>query len=248
MMGSTALTTNLVTDLTSVRRQLLAGKLTGARHESQILSDEGASDDAFIVAKSVVSFFEGDKDGAAKLLRRVQSIERSHSSELEQLYGQLLVEGAICKALMRDTHADLVEEALKTARSLLTKNGQEEQAMAATYIEILDHVATSRTAQALSLHRKMAATWGNSTDPVIQSWKQVFDMAIFRLLCEHTRLADRLFTATRGRPEKRRELRRYEAEIMCINVFDDILRSDALKRDKLVAVRIFIFGRVGVWS
>jgi hypothetical protein len=248
MMGSTALTTDLVTDLTTIRRQLLAGKLTGARHELQILSDEGANDDTFIVAKSVVSFFEGDKDGAAKLLRRVQGIERSHSSELEQLYGQLLVEGSICKALMRDTHADLVEEALKTAKHLLMKDSQDERAAVTTYIDILDHVATSRTAQALSLYRKMATTWGDSTDPVVQSWKQVFDMAIFRLLCEHTRLADRLFTATRGRPEKRRELRRYEAEIMCINVFDDILRSDAPKRNKLVAVRIFIFGRVGVWS
>lgn len=248
MMGSTVLTTNFATNLTKIRQHFLAGELAGARHESQIQSDEGADDDAFYLARSVISFFEGDKDGAAKLLQRVQGIERNHSSEREQLHGQLLVEGAICKVLMRDTHADLVEEALKIARSLLTKNGQEVQAAAATYIEILDHVATGRTVKALPLHHSMVKVWGGSADPVVQSWKQVFDMAIFRSLCERTRLADRLFTATRGRPEKRRELRRYEAEIMCINVFDDILRSDAPKRNKLVAVRIFIFGRVGVWS
>jgi hypothetical protein len=248
MMGSTVLTTNFATDLTKIRRHFLAGKLPGARHESQIQYDEGADDDAFYLARSVISFFEGDKDGAAKLLQRVQGIERNHSSELEQLHGQLLVEGAICKVLMRDTHADLVEEALKIARSLLTKNGQEKQAAAATYIEILDNVATGRATKALTLHHNMVEAWGDSIDPVIQSWKQVFDMAILRSLCEHTRLADRLFTATRGRPEKRRELRRYEAVITCINVFDDILRSDTSKHDKLVAIRIFIFGRVGVWS
>ena len=243
-MGNVTLKdSDTTTDIVVVRRPLRAGKLAVARHELCILSDEGADDNAFLLAKSVVQFFEGDENGALKLLQKVK-----WSPELEQLYGQLLVEGAICKLLMRDTRAELVDEALAKAKDLLTKHGKHEQAAAVIYIDILDHVAIRRTVKALSIHHNMAEAWGDSIDPVVQSWKQVFDMAIFRSLCEHTRLADRLFTATRGRPEKRRELRRYEAVITCINVFDDILRSDTSKHNKLVAVRIFIFGRVGVWS
>ena len=79
MMGSTVLTTSFATDLTKIRRHFLAGQLAGARHESQIQSDEGADDDAFYLARSVICFFEGDKDGAAKLLQRVQGIEKNHS-------------------------------------------------------------------------------------------------------------------------------------------------------------------------
>lgn len=242
-MGSTVLTTNPVTDLTAVRRHLLAGKLAGARHEVQILSDEGADDGAFYSAKSVVSFFEGDEDGAAKLLQRAQSVERTRSSEFDELlYGQMLVEGAICKSLMRDTHADLVEKALETAEHLLTKNDEREQAAASTYVDILDHVALSKIGQAQELHHKMTMMWADSSDATVQSWRVVFDMAALRLLCERTRLADRLFAPIRGQATGDEEY-----EITCVSILRDVLQSDAPKRTKLAAVRVFLLGRVRVW-
>lgn len=230
------------TDISVVRRQLLAGKLAAARHELYILSDEGASDDAFYLAKSVVQFFEGDESGALKLLQKVKSIEEAWPIELERLYGQLLVEGAICKLLMHDTHADLVEMALEKAETLLVSGGQRLHAAATTYVEILDHVATGKDTQALSLHQKMASAWAESTDMVIQSWKQVLDMAVLRSLCEHTRLADRLFVT------KRADATGYEREQYGVDVLDAVLGSDAPLRTRLTAIRIFIFGRVGVWS
>lgn len=241
MMGSTTLTNNPVTDLTTVRQQLLAGKLAGARHELLILSDEGSNDAIFWLAKGIVTFFEGDEAGAEKLFQKAESLEdHSPSASFDQLYAQLLIEGALCKSLMRDTRADLVEMALETAEQLLVGHGLPRQSEVTTYIEILDHVATNKTDQLQQLHQKMTDAWIDLNDPVVQSWKTVLDIAALRSLCEHTRLADRLFAPIRGRATG------YEST--CVNILGDILQSDAPRRAKLTAVRIFIFGRVGVWK
>lgn len=242
MMGSTSVTTNLVTDLTTVRRHLLAGKLTNAWHELQVLFDEGSNDAAFYLARSVVCFFEGDEEGANKLLQKAKEAEGSWSPGFEQLYGQLLVEGAICKLLMRDTHADLVEKALKTAEHLLTKNNQRERAAATTYIDILDYVALNKIDQAQSLHQRITDAWAGSSDATIQSWKGVLDTATLRSLCEQTRLSDRLFASIRGQTAEG------TYEMTCVHILRDVLQSEAPRRAKLTAVRIFMLGRVGAWS
>lgn len=245
MMGSTTLTTNLETDLTTFRQLLLAGDLKGAWHVLQVLSDEGANDATFYLAKGIVTLFKGDEPAAEKLFQRAEGIEGDTPSiSYDELYGQLLIEGAVCKLLIRDTRADLVKAALETAEPLLAGVGQRKQAEATMYIEILDHVAHNKIDQALSLHRRMTDAWTDSNDVAIQSWKNVLDMAILQSLCERTRPADRLFTITRGRPKKR-EAKRYENAILCIDILDSILESNMPKRSKLTAVRIFIFGRVG---
>ncbi len=237
-MGSTTLTTNLVTDLTTVRQQLLGGKLADARHELQILSDEGANDAAFYLAKGIVTLFEGDEPTAEKLFRKAEGIEGdSPSTSYDELYGQLLIEGAICKSLIRDTRADLVVAALVTAELLLAGVGQHKQAEATMYIEILEHVARSKNHETQWLHQKMTEAWAHVDDPTIQSWRRVLDMAVLRSLCGHTRLADRLFAPVRGQA--------MEYENTCVEILGNILQSDAPKRTKLTAVRIFIFGRVG---
>jgi hypothetical protein len=245
MMGSTTSTTDLTTDLSTFRQLLRMGDLAGARHESLLLSDDGADDAAFYLAKGVVAFFEGDKAWAEKLFEKAESLEDSPPSEsFDQLFGQLLVEGAICKSLMRDARADLVEAALEIAAQLLAKHGESKQAEVTIYIEILDYVASSKATQALSLHQRMTGAWVESNDPTIQSWRSVFDLAILRLLCERTRSADRLFTIVRSRP-KGLEAERYKYVIMCRDLLDNILESDMSKRSKITAARIFIFGRIG---
>lgn len=235
--------TEAETDIALVCQPLLKGDLTGAWHESQVEYDEGAEDDAFRLTRSVLCFVMGDRAQSTQLLQLVNSRVTPWPAELEKLHAQRLVEVAICKLLMRDNHADLADEALAKAKVLLVKNGQTARAAATTYVGILDLVATRKVNQALLLHQKMVDTWGDSNDLVIQAWKHVLDMAILRSLCEHTRLPDRLF-ASLGRQNDPR----YELETTSVGVLNDILRSNVPKRDKLVAIRIFILGRVGVWK
>lgn len=248
MMGSTTSTTDRTTDLSTFRQLLRKGDLAGARHEALILSDEGATDAAFYLARGIVAFFEGDKAEGERLFEKAESAEGATPSEsFDQLFGQLLVEGAICKSLMRDTRADLVEAALEIAAQLLAKHGESKQVEVTIYIDIFDHVASNKTIHALSLHQRMTEAWAELNDPIVQSWRGVFDMAVLRLLCEHTKSAGRLFMVVRSRP-KELEAERYKDEIMCIDLLDNILKSDMSKRAKLTAARIFIFGRIGTWD
>lgn len=245
MMGSTTSTTDRTTDLSTFRQLLREGDLAGARHESLIQSDEGATDAAFHLARGIVAFFEGNKTEAERLFEKAEGLEGSPPPEsFDQLFGQLLVEGAICKSLTRDTRADLVEAALGIAAQLLAKHGESKQAEATIYIDILDYVASNKTIHALSLHQRMTEAWAELDDPIVQSWRGVFDMAVLRSLCEHTKSADRLFMVVRSRP-KELEAERYKYEIMCLDLLNDILKSDMSRRSKLTAARIFILGRVG---
>lgn len=238
-MGSTVIAPSTTTDISVVRQKLLVGKLADARHELYVLSDEGACDASFFLAKSVVTFLDGKSGEAFKLLRKAK--EKDSDDPLpggfEVIYGQLLVEGAICKLLIRDTRADLVEKALIKAEQHLANNGQREQAAVTTYIDILDYAATSKHNLARELHEEMTNAWSSSTDVVIQSWKRALDTAILRLLCRRTRLADRLFASFRGQDV------RYEDAILSADILASILRSDISRRAKWRVVRIFILGR-----